>query len=249
MTSEDGTQRSSFICVDSTPETYGSAVFQNGALLYLTQTLSGTNAPMGFSDLYEVTCSHCTVADAANGSVFVEWGTSSCPESALTVYSGQSAGAFFETSGGYEYLCLPMYPEYSLYNSFRSSLSYIYAADYSTSAGGVLALKALNGAQVPCSVCQRPSRLSASLMVPGATTCPQGFSVDYLGFVVSPADNQNKGQYICLNQQATSIGSASNSIGSLMNAVEADNPVPLGYTPSWELSCVVCSGERIYMKP
>jgi hypothetical protein len=229
------------VCVDSNPETAGDGVNRNGALLYLVQTTS-SYAPLAYNTMYEVSCSHCTVLDANGGSVYVDWGTQTCPSSSTLVYTGQAAGAYYSSGGGSNYLCLPLIPSYLEYNPAFTAGSTLYAANYQTTTDGSPIMAALNGGIVPCAVCQRTPSRSASTLIPAATTCPTGFTIDYVGFLASPQYSNNKGEYVCVTQTPSYIGSKTNYKGAQMSLVAGRAPLPIGYSVNYELSCVVCSG-------
>jgi len=239
MTAHTSHMRTSFVCVDQNAETIGDSLNLNGALLYFIQTTSDVRAPMGYTNGYEVSCSHCTAS--SGGSVFVDWGATTCPSASSLVYSGQSAGAYYNLGGGHEYICLPSTPGYLLYNPSASTGAYIYATEYETANGGVAALRGNIGGQVPCAVCQRTGGRPASLMIPAMTSCPLGFAVDYYGYLVSPADSQGKGEYVCLTASAQYIGNKAVTWGSVMYEVEGRSPLPPGYYTNYEISCTICS--------
>ena len=244
MTDNTGHLRTSFLCVDQSAENAGSPGNENGALLYLTQSQSGTAQPLAFNSMYEVSCSHCTVLDATGGSVFVDWGTQTCPGSSTTVYAGQAAGAASGSGGGHENLCLPSIPSYLQYNPSYTAGAFLYAAQYQTYTGGVTSYIPLNRGWVPCAVCQRPPTRPYGVVIPGTTQCPLGFALDYSGFLTSPPSANNRGQYACATSGATFMnGKASSTAGALWTQVQGIFPLPLGYFQSYELTCAVCSGE------
>lgn len=234
--------RTSYSCVDANPEAVGDNQNLQGNQLYFAQTTSNAAAaPLGFSNNYEISCSHCTAT--SGGSVFVDWGDTSCPAGSNLIYAGQSAGAYFSWGGGHEYLCLPPTPGYLSYFPQFSAGALVFATEYETATGGVASLRGNSGGQVPCALCQRTGGRPASLMIPALTTCPLGFAVDYFGYLVSSLATNNalKGEYVCLTNNSQYIGNKASSYGSEMFEVEAQAPLPAGYFAHYELSCTVCS--------
>ena len=243
MTSHYTHYRTSFLCIDKDAEASGSASNENGALLYLTQP-SSTLTPPAYSVNYELACAHCTSTSASRGSVFVEWGTTTCPSNSFLIYTGSAMGAYSSYAGGYETLCPAPVPDYLLYNAASAGGAYVYQAHYQTSTGGVTSFKPLNNGGVPCSMCQRPNTRPYGLVVPGSTQCPLGYALDYSGFLMSPAASGQRGQYSCFAEGSVTTGSRSSS-GALLYEVQGMSPLPPNYFSRYELPCATCSGMYI----
>ena len=60
--------------------------------------------PMGYAAYRELRCAQCSSAD---GPVYVRWGTSRCPRTAVELYSGVASGSYYNhKGGGSNMLCL-----------------------------------------------------------------------------------------------------------------------------------------------
>ena len=222
-----------------------------GATLYLMQAATGVFTPPGYTSYYELSCSHCTVAKETDGSVFVEWGSTTCPNSSSIVYSGNAVGSYYVYGGGSEYMCLPPTPGYLNYYSFYSSWGSVYTTQYQTSAGGVPALVSLSKYTVPCSLCQRPASVSNALLYVGDYNCPAGFQADYSGFLVAPHAADARGQFVCLSKSASGVSDESYYTGgALMYTALGISPLPPSYFQYYQLACAMCSvGQTIVPPP
>ena len=171
-----------------------------------------------------------------------------CPNVTGTelVYEGLMAGSFWTIQGGgANYICtasgddVEYHPEATTRNLGRSVL---YSVEYETRDGQ--ALTDLSDHNAPCVVCEVSSR-SKQIMIPGRFTCPDTWTVEYTGWLVSEDRTHYRAMHICLDKTPETVpGAAANTNGALLYHVEADCgsalPCP-NYDETKELSCVVCT--------
>ena len=91
-------------------------------------------------------------------------------------------------------------------------------------------------------------------MIPGRTTCPNGWTSEYFGFLMSSRHDHRRTEYICMDRDAESAitGSQANEDGALFYPVEVrcydpdpdkrQGGLPCDKFPDGnELTCVVCT--------
>eukprot|EP00049_Salpingoeca_infusionum_P023736 m.13631 g.13631 ORF g.13631 m.13631 type:complete len:4451 (+) comp5977_c0_seq1:73-13425(+) len=253
-------KKSQFVCVNNNAQLSGSTSNDNGALFYFTEadTANGYILP-GYLQGHELPCIVCRGTysppppppppDTTSGPTFVRWGRSDCPSSSRLVYTGFAGGEYYNHGGsGSNLQCMPFDPDTNqgMFDTQDRPGSLIYHAEYQTSSYGILSMRVLHDQEVPCAVCKRIIQTSTTLMVPGTNKCPSGFSADYQGYLFAPHHTHHRGEYVCIDKDATSIGSVSSEDGHLLYPVEAGSgaaSIP-GYTTNLELTCVVCGSER-----
>ena len=153
------------------------------------------------------------------------------------------------TGGGTNYVCLPSQnvtyknfdhqPKTSLKTSFIDGVKYGSKGLFNTKNQ-----PSLYGSAV-CSVCQRPAK-SVTLMMPGNTTCPSKWTMEYRGYLM--ADSRKKTQFVCVDENAEGDGgsvSQNHDIGTL-EYVSAKWPACFSkdcgmYNTKDGFKCVVCS--------
>ena len=181
----------------------------------------------------------------SGGAIYVRWGKTQCPNITGTslIYNGRAAKSYYnQKGGGSNYQCLPNNPEYGGYAPGVQGLSPIYGVEYETGADGSFP-SSLHNNNAPCAVCYVSTR-SAVLMIPAWRHCPNGWTVEYTGYLMSERYTHNKATYECINVNAESIpGSHANTNGGLFYQVEATcNGLPCPpYDPQKELTCAVCT--------
>ena len=184
---------------------------------------------------------------ASGGTTYVRWGRTVCPNVTGTelVYEGLAAGSHFQhQGGGVNYICTASgadaeyHPEATTRNLGDSVL---YSVEYE--ARGGQALTYLYEHNAPCAVCEVSSR-SKQIMIPGRYTCPDTWTVEYNGWLMSERYPHYRSMHICLDKTPETVpGTEANTNGALMYHVEADCsglPCP-NYNAAKELSCVVCT--------
>ncbi|XP_022298579.2 short-chain collagen C4-like [Crassostrea virginica] len=175
------------------------------------------------------------------GGTYVRWGRKDCPgNDTELVYSGFSGGSWYDHTGAAaEFVCLP--PDPDLTTKFTSSYAFIYGAEYDS---GDFAPRANDGDDLPCSVC-RSTVGSSVLMIPGKSSCYEGWSLQYHGDLVSGVYNQNAAsQYICLDEHSQTLRAGyRNDNGKLFHPVKAVCGALAcpPYRDNRYLTCVVCT--------
>ena len=185
----------------------------------------------------------------SSGTTYVRWGRTVCPSITGTnlVYDGLAAGTFYTAEGGgADFLCAARgedaeyLPEATTRNLNHAVL---YSVEYQSESGQALA--DLYQHNAPCAVCEVTSR-SKQIMIPGRYTCPNTWTVEYSGWLMSSRSNRQRTTFMCLDRTPeTVVGSAANNNGALLHHVEADCgtgqlPCP-NYDATKELACVVCT--------
>ncbi len=141
--------------------------------------------------------------------------------------------------GAANHLCMPADPEYTLalQAGERSVGAYLYGNGYQEPLVGV------DSAIVPCAVCFAATR-AAVLMVPAKTTCPTGWTTEYIGFLMTERTHpvHHRSMYECVDQSQEGLGNTSGGTG-LLGHVEARCGVLQcpPYVSENELTCAVCT--------
>ncbi len=177
----------------------------------------------------------------SGGVVYTRWGNSTCPSVSGTelIYTGRVGGSHYTHAGAANYLCLPLDPEYTLPS--RSGVQghmYLYGAEYENPVQGT------DDHNVPCAVCFVSSRLTI-LMVPAKTSCPQNWTEEYDGYLMSEHHSHHPSMFQCVDKGQESVpGSSADTDGALFYHVEAtcDTGIPCPpYNTEEEVNCVVCT--------
>ena len=145
------------------------------------------------------------------------------------------------TGGASNYLCLPDSPSYSIQRE----------DDSDPEGGTVAAVELTTSNQVlNCSVCFIPR--STILTIPAMSSCPIGWTLEYVGFLMSQSDSQTRTEFICVDQRASTmaVDGVATGAGSQVNFVKADCesglPCP-SYISNQELSCVVSGKGYLFL--
>ena len=144
-------------------------------------------------------------------------------------------------------MCLPAIPEYDyIRNGAQGGRGYVYGAEYQMTDVTDAKLKTLHDYDVPCAVCEVSNR-GRHLMIPAKMTCPDGWTKEYNGYLVSESYcHWRTSQYICMDHDPEAIpGSNANKNGALLYMVEGRcGSLPCAsdkYVDGHELTCVVCT--------
>ena len=108
---------------------------------------------------------------------------------------------------GYNYLCMHGSPQYEAasFNTAANSVGgRVFRLQYETDATGLWRLWKVHDEDVPCAVCQSTGAL-ATLMQPGNSVCPTGWSTEYTGYLMSAPYNQKRGEYVCVDGDAEAL--------------------------------------------
>ncbi|PVD29533.1 hypothetical protein C0Q70_08784 [Pomacea canaliculata] len=172
----------------------------------------------------------------ASTSVFVNWGSSTCPDSAVLVYSGSVGGSHYTSLGAAaNYLCLPL-SGVNLVDRSNSDNAGLYGAEFESQ-------DSHQDKDVVCAVC-RSSRAN-NVMIPATTVCPAGWTSEYSGWLMAGYPGHNAAsEFICVNSKMEErTGSEQNNNGKLLYytaTVCGSLPCP-PYVTGKRVTCVVCS--------
>ena len=190
-------------------------------------------------------CSPSTLNDT--GAIYVRWGRTSCPNSAVLLYRGRAAGAYYGGPGsGSNSLCLTEQPLYFHHNDASQKGAFLYGSQYSTSGYGIRSLNRLNYYAVPCAVCLAPGK-SASIVSPGRIDCPSNFEVEYFGYLFASHHSHAKINWICLDKDSErkEYYSSSHSLWSptevICGSLKCGTLIDGGYVQYHEVTCAVCT--------
>ncbi|XP_078661111.1 short-chain collagen C4-like [Branchiostoma floridae x Branchiostoma belcheri] len=187
----------------------------------------------------------------AFGDVYVRWGRENCGENAETIYAGVvGSGSYNHYGGGSDYQCLPLEDvEWNKPVAGNQHSSYMYGTEYEVGAGyfstdNMESITSPYNYDVPCSACLVSGR-STHVMIPARLSCPQGWSKEYSGYLMSAKHSHyNNKNFICVDGAPNLVpGSAADRDGARLYLVEAQCgalPCP-PYISGWELTCVVCT--------
>ncbi|XP_066267968.1 uncharacterized protein [Branchiostoma lanceolatum] len=186
------------------------------------------------------------------GAVYVRWGRESCASDIETLYKGVVGGGHYSHhGGGGNYQCLPLEDvEWDKPQAGYQHGSYMYGAEYQ-SGNAQFSTDNMPGGitnpvnyDIPCAVCHVVGRF-AHVMIPARLSCPQGWSKEYSGYLMSSHhSHQSNKDFICVDGAPNLVqGSATDQNGALLYLVEAQcGSLPNGpYVNGYELTCVVCT--------
>ncbi|EDQ84090.1 uncharacterized protein MONBRDRAFT_30605, partial [Monosiga brevicollis MX1] len=241
MASRYNMRRTTWICIDETPDIYGSKTSNDGGLLYFTEYHD--TYPSSYTRYREMTCVRCSKT-TSSGSVYPMVGSTSCASGDSRIYYGTWAGAHYSHSGGgFNGMCLHSSPSWLTYNQNAHNGGRVYRAEYQYGEMTDVAYDRLQDRDVPCAMCLRSN--PDSFMYPARNTCPQGYKVDFQGILTSEKHDHNKGAFYCVKQNPSYTGSTGNEDGYLLYPVEIQSGNGRIFdwaTPFYELPCTMCSG-------
>ncbi|PVD29548.1 hypothetical protein C0Q70_08799 [Pomacea canaliculata] len=169
-------------------------------------------------------------------SVFVRWGSSTCPDSSVLVYSGEVGGSYYTFPGAaVNYLCLPL-SNVTLSDITVNNFAHLYGGEYETLDGHYQK-------DPMCAVC-RSSRAN-NVMIPATTVCPSGWTSEYSGWLMAGDPHHSAAsEFICVDSKMEErIGSEKDNNGKLLyytSTVCGSLPCP-PYVNGKRVTCVVCS--------
>lgn len=179
-------------------------------------------------------------AAVVGGVTYTRWGNANCRSGVTLVYAGRTGVTLVNDQGGAaNYLCMPDDPEYTL--SFQpgvSGFNFVYGTEYEVPL--VPGRGNLNSA---CAVCYIPTQ-NTVMMIPAKTTCPAGWTSEYIGYLMSEARLHRRTMYECVDMDLQGVpGTESDVPGGHFYHVEGHcNGLSCPpYNSDRELNCVVCS--------
>lgn len=162
---------------------------------------------------------------------------------------GYTAGPHWNQVGsGSNFLCLHEDPQWKTYVDGGHTGS-IYGAEYSGTSRNIIFSKSNNGGNPlldkpgPCAVCYVGGR-STILMIPARTQCPDGWTMEYAGYVVSDRNTHtHRSNYICWDEAPEVAVGGTLQDQAVIYPVEVHcGTLPCSvYITGRELTCVVCS--------
>uniref|UniRef100_K1QWC4 Short-chain collagen C4 n=1 Tax=Magallana gigas TaxID=29159 RepID=K1QWC4_MAGGI len=191
-----------YICLDEHPEALTAGQRNdNGKLFVPVKAVCGALAcPPYHNDRYLT----------KNNDMLAKYNT------LLTKSNGFAGGSYYSHTGATaEFVCLPRDPD--LTTKFSSGYAYMYGSEYDTTEFGHA-----DGDDLPCSVC-RSTMESSVLMIPGKSSCYDGWSMQYHGDLVAGKYSHSAAtQFICLDEHPEALTAGQdNHEGKLFYPVQA----------------------------
>ena len=169
------------------------------------------------------------------------------------MFEGHAAGAHYsQAGGGSNFLCLHEEPLWNNYlNGHQSHTGSIYGVEYEVESSNIFSEinnggYSLDDKPAPCAVCY-VQRRSTVLMIPGRNQCPNGWTTEYEGYLVSqysgPNRDRKRSSYICWDEAPEVAVGNSDENQAVVYPVEVQcGSLPCSkYISGRELTCVVCS--------
>lgn len=175
---------------------------------------------------------------------FTNWGRNDCPSTSTLVYQGYVGGAHYSHSGsGANTLCLTNSPVWAVFNDADHNGALVYAAEFETSGYGLASLVGLHNYDPVCAVCEVDGA-NETMMIPGTTNCPSGWTKQYGGYLMANHYTQRKSEYVCVNASPMTTGTNSDCNGTLWYPTETEMGALVQGSPYFqdrEMTCVVCT--------
>ena len=122
------------------------------------------------------------------GVAYTRWGRTICPDTPGTelVYEGVVAKSHWsEYGGGIDYQCLPNDPDYlEFLSGVQTTRAYVYGVEYEQFVWLDGPYRAVHFHGAVCAICHTSTK-GSSLMIPGKTKCPKGWTQEYYGYLMA----------------------------------------------------------------
>ena len=182
--------------------------------------------------------------EGKGGAIYTQWGSHNCPDVKGTklIYQGNAAASYYtHTGGAANHICLPKDPDYDLQlvRAGVQGYSKLHGVEYENPSPNSIQ----DDDNVPCAVCLAGGRIS-QLMVPAKMHCPEKWTLEYKGFLMSGRNSYQRTMFECVDTRLEVLsGSEKNDNGGLLYNVEATcNGIACPpYYADRELMCVVCT--------
>ena len=182
----------------------------------------------------------------AGGAVYTRWGRTVCPQGATLVYAGRAAGTKYNVKGGTsDTLCMPESPQYLSTDTTANYVALLRGVEFETWGTTSTPYRNLLDADMPCAVCHTDTKQSV-LTVPAQYTCPNGWSIEYNGYLMTEGEyssRQHKNT-LCVDKDAEAVPESQANTDParvyLMKATCDGLPCP-PYNTDMALPCAVCS--------
>ena len=175
------------------------------------------------------------------GATYTRWGSSTCRAGVSLVYSGRTGVTRRNNQGGAtNHVCMPDNPTYTLLsNGGVQGFNWVSGTEYEVP---LVASQAHHDAA--CSVCYIATQ-HTTLMIPATTVCPTGWTVEYIGYIMSEARLHWRTEFLCVDASMGSVPGTQSDDGNTGNLYHVE-PDCSGlacppYDAQRELNCVVCS--------
>ncbi|CAC5408898.1 unnamed protein product [Mytilus coruscus] len=160
------------------------------------ESTTNSEEDTGFDSTTRHTTRDVPLITTIGGPTYIRWGRTICRNDTDLVYDGYSAGKKWNKYGsGANYLCLTKTPEWGDLQT-RSTLSELYGVE-------IDAVDVADNLEVPCAVCRLLFRFSL-VMIPGRKTCPQNWTIEYWGYLMSESShhkNRMSTEYVCVDYE------------------------------------------------
>ena len=172
-------------------------------------------------------CTHackCLFIDCTGSKLYIKWGNSECLWGEVNLFAGHIVVSDNLQNVDGDYICLPneRNPYPTRIQNAKLNLEDVNDA---------------NGKNIPCAACVVRDR-SIIFTFTDTTTCPQKWSVEYVGLLAS--NPENPGVNICVDT-ATSNGLLNNPSKDLAVIATGSYNAYDAYKQQDAVSCVVCS--------
>ena len=151
-------------------------------------------------------------------------------------------GHYLQSGGGGDYQCLPHDVQWN-YNVKAAGSGYaqLFGVEYEMDSHTV---GPIYQNDAPCSVCR--TQRSASLMIPGRTSCFSGWTLEYAGYLAANwiGTGSYTSNFVCVDGHPEVLdgGGTNDDQGLVYNVVAKCGSLPCPpYVDGLELACVVCS--------
>ena len=174
----------------------------------------------------------------------------------LLTHTGHAAGPHWNEGGsGSNFLCLHEDPQWKTYISGEKNTGSIYGVEYiqrssGTSRNNIFSERnnggnSLHKKPTPCALCYVGGR-STVAMIPARTQCPDGWTTEYGGYLVSDSNhnkNRKRSSYICWDEAPeVAVGGTSQDRSIIFPVDVHCGTLPCSlYRNLTELTCIVCS--------
>ena len=136
-----------------------------------------------------------------------------------------------------------MDPEYLEFGPGIVNAGLIYGSEYEVWGNVPKSYLHLHEHDVPCAVCYAPRR-TAKITIPGTYKCPNKWTREYYGYLMSERFNHHRSTFECVDKDPETAASGhANQNGALFYFVEprcGSFPCP-PYKQEKELTCAVCT--------
>jgi len=168
-------------------------------------------------------------------------------------FAGYAAGPIHNSGGGgSNFLCLPKDPDWDSFIDGLQWSGHIAGVEYEVFNSNNNVFSESNAGSVPlcnnpapCAVCYVNQR-STVFMVPAKTQCPDGWSIEYRGYLVSEATqnaDRKRSSYVCWDRTPEiAVGGTDQAQAVIYPVAVICGTLPCStYVSGRELTCVVCS--------